>query len=109
MDGYPACSVRAADGQSPCTIPLVTASGHVDFRRNNHLFATESDRLYPEGDDLTVASGISNIGKVIAQTPNWNGALRPCDLVAPMHRARVVPPARRTELVHCELDARASS
>lgn len=51
------------------------ASGHVDFRRNNHAHGAESDRLYPEGDDLTVASGVASIDAVIAQTPNWNGAL----------------------------------
>ncbi len=64
-----------ADGQSACTIPIVFASGHVDFRRNNHIIPTESSRLYPEGDDLTVASGIADIDEVIAHTPNWNGAL----------------------------------
>lgn len=63
-----------ADGQSPCTEPLVTASGHVDFRRNNHSHGPESDRRYPEGDELTVTSAIADIDEVIAHTPNWNGA-----------------------------------
>ncbi len=61
-----------AGGQSDCTTPLVTASGHIDFRRNDHILDT--DRLYPEGDDLTIATGTGFIDQAIAHTPNWNGA-----------------------------------
>lgn len=60
-------------GASVCTVALVAPSGHVDYRRNDHL--VPDDRLYPEGDDLTVATGVAAIDAVIAHTPSWNGAI----------------------------------
>lgn len=59
-------------GQSPCTEAMVVPSGHIDYRRDDHVVKT--DRLYPEGDSLTVESGVDAIDTVIAHTPSWNGA-----------------------------------
>ncbi len=59
-------------GESPCTRPLVTESGHVDWRRADHVVYT--DRLDTEGDTLTVGEAIADIDTVIAHTATWNGA-----------------------------------
>jgi peptidoglycan/xylan/chitin deacetylase (PgdA/CDA1 family) len=61
-----------AGGASACSTPLVTSSGHVDWRRADH--AQYTDRLYPEGDDLTSAEAIEYVDQAIADTVNWNGA-----------------------------------
>lgn len=61
-----------AGGLSACSTPLVTASGHLDWRRADHVQYT--DRLYPEGDDLTSAQAIDHVDDAIAHTVNWNGA-----------------------------------
>lgn len=61
-----------AGGLSACSSPLVTATGHVDWRRADHTQYT--DRLYPEGDDLTSAQAIDYVDDAIAHTINWNGA-----------------------------------
>ena len=48
----------------------------VKLRPSKRLGAkVNTDRVYPEGDDLTPVTGIANIDKVIAHTPNWNGAI----------------------------------
>ncbi len=59
-------------GEGPCVYPLITESGHVDWRRKDHIIYT--DRIYPEGDDLTLSSGLANIDMALAHTINWNGA-----------------------------------
>jgi oligosaccharide reducing-end xylanase len=60
-------------GESSCTEAMVIPAGHVDWRRADHVLDT--DRVYPEGDTLTAATGVADIDEVIAHTPNWNGAL----------------------------------
>jgi peptidoglycan/xylan/chitin deacetylase (PgdA/CDA1 family) len=61
-----------AGGESPCSTPLVSASGHVDWRRADHVQYT--DRIAPEGDDLTSSQAIEYLDDAIAHTINWNGA-----------------------------------
>lgn len=60
-------------GYSLCSEALVVPAGHVDYRRDNHL--AQADRLYPEGDTLTIETGVAAIETVIAHTPSWNGAI----------------------------------
>jgi oligosaccharide reducing-end xylanase len=59
-------------GESPCTRPLVTESGHVDWRRVDHV--VYMDRLDEQGDAMTVSDAIADIDTVLAHTVIWNGA-----------------------------------